>query len=228
MPQGARPFEDPQFMEGDWTAQDPSETLVGLLPPDTLDGRILDVCAAPGTKSSHLAERFGRAVVTAMDSRRSRVYRMRETKERTKAPFAMVLGDVRSAPFRAGIAAGVLCDAPCSSLGVLRRRVDARWNMREADLARHGKTQYVLLESAARLVEPGGWLLYSVCSTEPEETDSVRAAFLSSNPRFHERAFHADVPDWARKGPGTLRILPGEGDCDGVYACLFGRSEEDR
>lgn len=226
MPPGSRPFEDPGFVTGEWTAQDPGETLVGLLPPKDTAGMVLDLCAAPGTKSSHLADRYPHATVIAADARRSRAMRLRETRERTGAKFIIALADARSSPFRREFARGVLCDAPCSSLGVLRRRVDARWNVREADILRHGQKQIEILSAAATLVAPGGWLLYSVCSTEPEETDDVRGAFLGAHPPFREIPFAIDLPAWARQGPGTLRILPGEGDCDGVYACLFGRAEE--
>jgi 16S rRNA (cytosine967-C5)-methyltransferase len=220
-----RPAEDPDFLSGAYTAQDPSETAVGLLPPLATQGRILDLCAAPGTKTTHLATRFGASQVTAMDRSRGRMQRLRDTLRRTGDACPLVLGSAVTPPFRIGIGAGVLLDAPCSALGVLRRRVDARWNVRESDLARNRSQQIRLIRSAASLVRPGGWLLYSVCSLEPEETDQVRDMFLSKCPAFHPIPFELSVPESLRGAEGVLRILPGQDGCDGVYACLFERRE---
>jgi 16S rRNA (cytosine967-C5)-methyltransferase len=121
---------------------------------------------------------------------------------------------------------GVLIDAPCSNLGVLRRRVDARWNVRPSDLARHHAQQLRLLTTASILPRTGGWLLYSVCSTEPEETDDIRSEFLERNPWYSPGAFSIDLPPEYVPSEGALRILPGDGDCDGVYAALFIRIGE--
>jgi 16S rRNA (cytosine967-C5)-methyltransferase len=220
-----RPLDDPGFLLGHFTVQDPSETLVGLLPPETRDGSILDLCAAPGTKTTHLAARFGGARVIAMDRSRGRMQRLRETLGRTNDRCPIVLGTGFHPPFRAGLCAGVLLDAPCSALGVLRRRVDARWNVRESDLARNRGQQIGLIDAASGLVRPGGWLLYSVCSTEPEETDQVREAFLARHRGFRPLPFEFSVPEEFLAGEGTARILPGQAGCDGVYACLFERKE---
>lgn len=220
-----RPSDDPAFLMGHFTVQDPSETLVGHLPPDENSGPILDLCAAPGTKTTHLSSRFGEGRVFAMDRSRGRMQRLRETVKRTGDSCPLVLANALRAPFRPGSCAGVLLDAPCSALGVLRRRVDARWNVRESDLARNREQQIWMIDSAATLVRPGGWLLYSVCSTETEETDSVREAFLSRHPSFRPLAFAVELPEPLRLGEGVVRILPGEADCDGVYASLFRRKE---
>ncbi|MFB3908394.1 MAG: RsmB/NOP family class I SAM-dependent RNA methyltransferase [Candidatus Eisenbacteria bacterium] len=231
-----RPAEDPLFQEGAYTAQDPSEALVGLLPPAPSDAGagaddgaedgaddgapILDLCAAPGTKTTHLSSRFGARVV-AMDRTRNRAQRLRETLARTRLACPILIGDASRPPLRPSSAAGVLLDAPCSALGVLRRRVDARWNVREEDLRRLAKQQEGMLLAAANLVAPGGWLLYSVCSTEPEETEQVRASFLGGSGLFEPLPFALDLPDEVRPSTGVLRIRPGQAECDGVFACLF-------
>jgi 16S rRNA (cytosine967-C5)-methyltransferase len=224
MPQGYRPSEDPLFEKGAWTAQDPSEALVGLLAPDNDSGTILDLCASPGTKASHLGERFPGRVIAA-DRTRVRVQRLRETLERTGSSAHLLLADATRAPLRPASAAGALVDAPCSNLGVLRRRVDARWNVREPEIVRHGNAQLKLLTAASKLVQPGGWLLYSVCSTEPEETDRVRAAFLAAATSYRPGALPAGLPPGILDEDGSVRILPGHRDCDGVYAALFHRVE---
>lgn len=217
-----RPEEDPGFTQGGWTVQDPSESLVGLLPPLGGDGPILDLCAAPGTKTSHLAEQYGARVV-GMDRTRKRVKRLVETIQRTRGGCPILVGDLLHAPFAPRSAAGVLVDAPCSNLGVLRRRPDARWNIQESDLVRHAARQAALLGAAAGLVRPGGWLLYSVCSCEPEETSQVRDSFLSSAPAFRPLQPRIDLPQAGAPEPGTVAIRPGQAECDGVYACLLER-----
>ncbi|MBD3162324.1 MAG: methyltransferase domain-containing protein, partial [Candidatus Latescibacteria bacterium] len=228
MPEGFRPAEEERFRDGSWTAQDPSEALVGLLAPETEEGLILDLCAAPGTKTSHLAARYGAARVLAMDRSRSRLHLLRETLERVDRPVDLLLGDAQAVPFRPGEAAGVLVDAPCSALGVLRRRVDARWNVREGDLRRHRARQGRILDEASALPRPGGWLLYSVCSTEPEETTHVRRRFLARHSDYRPGrlpAFVAKELDPAAAREGIVRILPGERGCDGVFAFLVERKE---
>ena len=156
MPDRYRPSSDPGFQQGRWTAQDPSETLVVLLPPDGALGKVLDLCAAPGTKTTHLAVRYPRASVIALDRTRLRVGRLRESLLRTRVRAPILLGDALTPPFRMDRCEGVLVDAPCSALGVLRRRVDARWNVTPGDLRSHGRRQRRILQSAAALVQPGG------------------------------------------------------------------------
>lgn len=225
MPIGYRPGEDPVFQQGEWTAQDPGETLVGLIPPP-VEGEVpvLDLCCSPGTKTSHLSERYGHVI--AADRSRGKVRRARDTIRRTRSSAHLVVADGLRSPFRTGVAGGVLVDAPCSNLGVLRRRVDARWNVRPSDLGKHGKQQLRLLSAAAVLPRVGGWLLYSVCSTEPEETDRVRSVFLERHPWYRPLPLAIQIPPEFMPAEGVLRLLPGDGDCDGVYASLFIRSGE--
>ena len=223
MPDEYRPSSDPGFASGEWTVQDPSESLVCLLAPDRVEGPIVDLCAAPGTKTSHLAERYSGFLI-ATDRTRQRVQRMRETLARTRTAAAILVADARTAALRSGSVGGVLVDAPCSNLGVLRRRPDARWNVAgETDIARRAKTQSDLLRCAAALLRPGGWLLYSVCSTEPEETEGIRTAFLDQDQRFRSEPVAFELPDELVTGEGSIMIRPGQRDCDGVYACLFRR-----
>ncbi len=224
MPDGYRPSNDPAFAEGDWTVQDPSEALVVLLSPEDTKGTVLDLCAAPGTKTTHLTVRHPGARIVALDRTPARVSRLRETLRRTKEDAAILLGDATVPPLRTGTFSGVLVDAPCSALGVLRRRVDARWNVTPRDLRKRASTQTRILTAAASLVRPGGWLLYSVCSIEFEETDAMRQWFLDRFPRFRPIESPGVLPEALRVDRGTVRILPGQHECDGVYACLFERS----
>jgi 16S rRNA (cytosine967-C5)-methyltransferase len=93
-------------------------------------------------------------------------------------------------------------------------------------MARHHHQQLKLLTVASTLPRVGGWLLYSICSTEPEETDGVRSKFLERNPWYVPGGFQIDLPPGYVPTKGVLRILPGDGECDGVYASLFIRTGE--
>jgi 16S rRNA (cytosine967-C5)-methyltransferase len=113
---------------------------------------------------------------------------------------------------------GVLIDAPCSNLGVLRRRVDARWRVQEAEIPVLAAVQAELLEAAARGLEPGGWLVYSVCTVEPEETTERRREFFKRHPDWEPIPGPDYIPEGARREPGEVLLLPGEYQTDGTYA----------
>jgi 16S rRNA (cytosine967-C5)-methyltransferase len=119
----------------------------------------------------------------------------------------------------------VLLDAPCSALGVLQRRPDARWLRTPGAVHEAAVLQAQILDGAAALVLPGGWLLYSVCSLEPEETDERVAAFLANHADFSLDALPGWVPDVLRGGPGVLRVVPGTLGMEGVFAALLRRAE---
>jgi 16S rRNA (cytosine967-C5)-methyltransferase len=123
---------------------------------------------------------------------------------------------VRPAP-----AAAVLLDAPCSGLGVLSRRPDLRWRKSAADLPRLQRLQLDLLHAAARLVAPGGRLVYSVCSFEPEETSAVVEAFART------AGFEPDgtsLPERLQAGPGILYSLPQRHGMDGGFVACWRRT----
>ena len=113
----------------------------------------------------------------------------------------------------------VLVDAPCSGLGVVRRHPDIRWNRKVEDLQRYQAEQLALLQTAARLLEPGGVLVYITCSTEPEENEQVVEKFLVSNPDFKTEDCRAYLPDNSGElvdEQGFFRSLPDQG-LDGFF-----------
>ncbi len=136
--------------------------------------RALDVCAAPGGKATGLAT-LGASVVAA-DQRFHRARLVVDNAERVGARVAVVVSDGRHPPFAAGSFDRVLVDAPCSGLGVLRRRPDARWRIDADAPARLRGLQVELLARAGELVAPGGRLVYSVCTLTEAETSDVVAA----------------------------------------------------
>jgi 16S rRNA (cytosine967-C5)-methyltransferase len=118
----------------------------------------------------------------------------------------------------------VLVDAPCSGLGTLRRRADARWRKEEPIVAEMAALQRALLDGAADRVRPGGILVYSVCSFEPEETDETVKAFLDTHPDFVQKDARPLLPPAFRGEDGALRALPHVHGTDGVFAVRLRRA----
>ncbi len=115
----------------------------------------------------------------------------------------------------------MLVDAPCSGLGVLRRRADARWRKDESSILSMAALQPRLLRAAVPLVRPGGVLVYSVCSLEPEETEEVVESVLSAHPEIEVESVERYVPA-AFRAPGPfLRATPQRNGTDGVFAARF-------
>ena len=156
--------------------------------------RVLDACAAPGGKSTLIGDVLGGASeVVAAEASIARLGRMATLVARWGATSVRLVGaDALRPPF-ATLFDSVLLDAPCTGLGTLARHPDIRWRTRERDIRRHAERQRALLESVSSLVRPGGRLVYSVCSGEPEEGEQVAGAFQQGRPEFAP----ARLPDWA-------------------------------
>jgi len=168
------------FRRGWYYVQDPSTLLaVRLLEPQPGD-KILDLCAAPGGKTTFAAQLLqNEGRIVAYDNVPDRLTLVRENCQRlgvTNVETASAL-DFRPSTFDR-----ILVDAPCSNTGVLRRRVDLRWRLQPAELARLHDTQLGLLQKAATLLKPGGTLVYSTCSLEPEENGELVGQFLAAHP----------------------------------------------
>jgi 16S rRNA (cytosine967-C5)-methyltransferase len=170
--------------------------------------RVADLCAAPGGKATGLAGTG--AVVIAADIRQARVRRLREN-----APgLAVLAADAARPPFRPGSFDRVLIDAPCSGLGTLRRRPDARWRIDAASPERLGAVQRSLVDAAVPLLAPGGTLVYSVCTLTDAETLAVDHHLAATHPHLVAEA--ALAPPWRAHGRGA-RLLPQAADTDGMY-----------
>ncbi len=170
------------FQRGFFYVQDPS-TLLAVHDLNPQPGEnILDLCAAPGGKTTFLAQRMdNRGHILAQDPQPQRLRRLRENCARLGVACVetTAAGVAAAAPFDR-----ILLDAPCSNSGVLRRRVDLRWRIREEELARLGREQGALLRQAAAQLKPGGRLVYSTCSLESEENENVMGEFLAENGEF--------------------------------------------
>ena len=210
------------FREGLCTVQDESECLVSRLVAPQPHERILDLCAAPGGKCTHMAELMGdEGEVWAMERAESRVPSIETAVARLGAhSIHVVQGDGRNYNFPMPFDR-VLVDAPCSGLGVLARRADARWRKGPEVFRELVPVQLDLLQAGARRVRPGGVLVYSVCSFEPEETVGVVERFLRASPQFVLETASGILPDEAVEEGGFMCILPHRHGCDGAFAARF-------
>ena len=200
------------FGEGWFYVQDPSTLLaVHLLDPQP-EERVLDVCAAPGGKTTYIAQLMDDdGTILALDLDPDRVQRLRENCARLGLR-SVVSGEFPEnepgAPAE-GRFDRVLVDAPCSNTGVMRRRADLRWRIRPDEIERLAAVQRNLLKRSALAVKPGGILVYSTCSLEPEENRAVVDALLAENDRFELLE--------------DRELFPPESRSDGAYAAKLRR-----
>jgi 16S rRNA (cytosine967-C5)-methyltransferase len=207
--------ELPAFAQGYCFVQDPAATMVTRYAAIPAGGTVADLCSAPGGKSVELARRAD--LVVSADLSVSRLGRLRATKQRLElenvAPVAFDAKQPAISPVDA-----VLVDAPCTGTGTFRRHPDARWRLRTSDLAVTAMIQRDILRSAAQLVKPGGLLIYSTCSLEPEENEVQVDAFLAAHPAWRlEPPPAGAVPD-STLDHGFLRVLPHVHGADGAFA----------
>ena len=195
---GQRVEDVPGYAEGDFIVQDPGTRLaVELLDPKP-DERILDACAAPGGKTVQIAWRGASVVACEVNPKRRR--RLEENLARLKLDIEVIPElsplpeNFQPSTLNFKLFHKVLVDAPCSNTGVLRRRPDARWNWNEEKLAALVKLQADILDACASRVAPGGVLVYSTCSNEPEENELQVAAFLARHPDFSLGESRESIP----------------------------------
>jgi 16S rRNA (cytosine967-C5)-methyltransferase len=215
----SRPAELPGFHEGDFIVQDPAQAMLARfanVPPNAL---VYDMCAAPGGKTIALG-RSARTVIAGEVSP-SRARRLAENLRRAGSgrEFAVV-ADGRHPPLRS--AEVVLIDAPCLGTGTFARHPDARWRVTSDALASLAKLQGELLDRAASVVLPGGLLVYSTCSVEPEENARQVNRFLAMHPAFRRVPSDTIDADLISE-EGDLTILPHVHGMDGAYGARLRR-----
>jgi 16S rRNA (cytosine967-C5)-methyltransferase len=196
------------FAAGWCTIQDEASMLIARLLDPQPGELIADTCAAPGTKTTHLAQLMSnRGRIIAMDPHAGRLGLLSQAASRLGVSIVEThAGGVAAVSGRwKGRCDRVLVDAPCSNLGVLRRNPDVKWKREEAELGRLAEKQRGILAAAAALARPGGRLVYATCSLEPEENDAVVEAFLARH------------PEWGLDPPARFPVAPG---ADGLIRCL--------
>jgi 16S rRNA (cytosine967-C5)-methyltransferase len=208
------------FKKGLFFVQDPAATLVTEYAAIPTAATVADLCAAPGGKALELSKTAG--AVIASDKSLGRLQRLLANQRRVEAtnlyPF---VGDARHPAISPTDA--VLIDVPCTGTGTFRRHPDARWRLKVSDLAVMSALQKILIRAAAKVVKPGGLLIYSTCSLEPEENDEQIDSFLSENPNWvlsppPEGSVAPELLD-----DGRLRVLPQRHGTDGAFAARLRR-----
>jgi 16S rRNA (cytosine967-C5)-methyltransferase len=208
------------FRQGLFHMQDPGSTLVAQYACVPTGATVADLCAAPGGKSVELSR--SASSVFASDMSFARLQRVIENAHRLE--IDSLHGYVADARYPAITPVDlVLVDAPCTGTGTFRRHPDARWRIKVSDIAVMASAQRAILRSAATVVRPGGLLVYSTCSLEPEENDEQIGRFLVEHPDFRldpppEGAVPAQVLD-----AGLLRVVPHRHGTDGAFAARLRR-----
>lgn len=200
---------------GDGYFQDLSSQWVAAAVEARPGERVLDACAAPGGKATALAATG--ATVVATDVRTARAGLVTENADRLGAPLAVAVADGRRPPFAAGSFDVVLLDAPCSGLGALRRRADARWRIEPDQLTELVTLQAQLVDGLAALVAPGGRFVYSVCTLTAAESIEHRVP-----DGFEVDDAPLPAGTWRRHGHGW-RVLPHDADTDGMVVLRYRR-----
>ncbi|WP_449619340.1 16S rRNA (cytosine(967)-C(5))-methyltransferase RsmB [Robertmurraya sp. Marseille-Q9965] len=216
------------FKEGFITIQDESSMLVAHALGIEKDEQILDACAAPGGKSTHIAEKLDlTGQVISLDLHEHKVKLISENANRlglnnieTKALDSRQVQE----HFEKGSFDRILLDAPCSGLGVMRRKPDMKYTKKEEDVFRLQSIQKDLLKAVAPLLKKGGILVYSTCTVDDEENESVVEAFLAENSEFEgDLGFKSRMPEAIQPlcKDYSLQILPQDFGSDGFYIAVL-------
>jgi 16S rRNA C967 or C1407 C5-methylase (RsmB/RsmF family)/NOL1/NOP2/fmu family ribosome biogenesis protein len=221
LPEGVRVGDTLAHAAGLCYVQEPSALAVGEALDLRPGQRVLDLAAAPGGKATLAAGRLGgHGVVVANEVQRSRVQALADNLDRWGSPRTVLAGDTvaRLAAALPGLFDRVLLDAPCSGQGLFRRNPAAAAQWRPGHVPGSAERQRGLLADAARLVRPGGVLVYSTCTFAPEENEQQIAGFLAANPSWEllpipmHPGFAPGRPDWSPGGPPelsrTVRLWP--------------------
>ena len=225
-PQGLRLVEKvgalhklPGFDLGWWTVQDGSAQLVSYLLDPQPGEVIIDACAAPGGKSTHIAELMGDSgTIIACDLHQSRVKKITHNIQRLQLKSIQTrVGDIRQIDDLTGKGDRVLVDAPCSGLGTLHRHADGRWRQTPELVEELSQLQQELLDAAATWVKPGGVLVYSTCTLHPHENERVVTQFLNTHSQWQ---ISPTIPSFATPfltPEGYLKVWPHQHQMDGFF-----------
>ncbi|MEP7310714.1 MAG: 16S rRNA (cytosine(967)-C(5))-methyltransferase RsmB [Acidobacteriota bacterium] len=226
--EAGQPLSGSGLARGWFVVQDEASQLAALLPGAHPGDRVLDTCASPGGKTTAIAARMRPGgLLVACDVRERRIELLRHTVDATGAVnVRIVQADLTIPPPFSQRFDCVFVDAPCSGLGTLRRDPDIKWRRREDELATLAGYALQMLTQAAAAVAPGGRLVYTTCSSEPDENERVATAFLSRAPTF----VHVDARDAAPALPaqvvdqhGHLRTYPHVHELEAFFGAVFAR-----
>jgi 16S rRNA (cytosine967-C5)-methyltransferase len=221
----------PVFKGGELYIEDEAAQLIPLLLDPQPGERVLDACAAPGGKATHVAALMqNQGEVIALDHSPRRLDVLEQNCRRLRVTNTIgLIADVRKDLSQASVVGTfdrILLDAPCSSLGVLRRHPEGKWYKRQEQLAQHHDTQLKMLKVVAKRLRPGGVLVYSTCSTEPDENEQVVLEFCRSQPGFQLEPAGSWLPAEAQRyvrHDGCLSTALNADGMDGFFAARLRR-----
>ncbi|OGH99392.1 MAG: 16S rRNA (cytosine(967)-C(5))-methyltransferase [Candidatus Melainabacteria bacterium GWA2_34_9] len=205
------------FKEGYWAVQGESSSLVAKILDPREGDRILDLCAAPGGKTAHIADLMGNSgEILAVDISKDRIKRIKENCERLGITnVKTVVSDAATLSDRHFDR--ILIDAPCSNTGVFSKRPDARWKRTPTDIKNLTKIQLEILQNASNLLKEEGTLVYSTCSIEPEENILLVQEFLKNNKDFAFEDISKQFTCKEAGQEGYIKILQSEYNIDGFF-----------
>lgn len=224
----------PGYKEGRFSIQDASSMLVAEAVDPKPGMKVLDCCAAPGGKTTHLAEKMSdNGSILACDLHEHKEKLITDQAKRLElSSIATLVTDAQELERYASEASfdRILLDAPCSGLGVIRRKPDLKWVKQENEIQEISELQYRLLTKVYRLLKPGGVLVYSTCTIEYAENEGIVRRFLKEHPDFELEPFpEGRLPDSQaavrpQSSPGMVQILPHEYHSDGFFIARMRRS----
>lgn len=209
----------PGYKQGWWLIQDSSAQLVTHLLDPQPHETIIDACAAPGGKTTHIAELMGdRGTIIACDRAKKRLYKVRENAARLQLQSIKIqTGDSRNLTEFKDKADRVLLDAPCSGLGTLHKRPDIRWRQTPASLKELFDLQRELLEQVSTWVKPRGILVYATCTLNSWENEKVIQLFLKSHSNWKIEFPPVSITDHFKTLEGWIKIYPHRHNMDGFF-----------
>jgi 16S rRNA (cytosine967-C5)-methyltransferase len=211
----------PGFQEGWWTVQDSSAQLVSHLLDPQPGEVVIDACAAPGGKTTHIAELMADSgKIWGCDRTASRLRKLQENSQRLNLQSIQIcIGDSRHFNQFQNTADRVLLDAPCSGLGTMHRHADARWRQTPESVRELSVLQKELLTHTSAFVKLGGVLVYATCTLHPAENEEVISAFLAESPHWQiESPSGVELPVSAYSTPeGWFKVWPHRQDMDGFF-----------
>lgn len=209
---------------GELYLQDEASQLVPTLLDLQPGLRVLDLCAAPGSKTTEIADLSldgGEIIAGDLYEHRLRTIETAARLQGLASIRCVALDATLSLPFPEALFDRVLVDAPCSGTGTLRHNPEIRWRLSSSDIKDLAQRQQAILANAGRVVKPGGRLIYSTCSVEPEENEAVVQDFLQKNERFRLVDLKAAL---GKTSTGAIRLWPHREGTDGFFICVMERS----
>ncbi|MBA4313599.1 MAG: 16S rRNA (cytosine(967)-C(5))-methyltransferase RsmB [Chlorobiaceae bacterium] len=215
------------FQQGFFTIQDESAALPVILLDPHPGERVIDMCAAPGGKTTFIAEMMkNEGEILAVDKYDTKLNMLKLSCDRLGVQNVRVLV-ADATTVETELADRILVDAPCSGLGTLRKKPDIKWKREPEDIKRMIRQQYSLLESAARMLKPGGVLVYSTCTTELEENSEMVNSFIGAHPEFYIEPANNFVNKSVVNAEGFIETMPHRHQIDGSFAARLRKKQSE-